>query len=354
MANPRIVIPANYAANLELLRNRRTFADRSVARSTEWTVERWDAIPDYNRNPMTIDALYQWHQSEHAIETEEDVALLFQVASQIFDYGCEGNAPDVGGDVVVAGRQNRHILYLASATALVFLRRWCRQASTVENGLVKIPEVLGLPHIETNRVLGDSAVVNIKRYPHRQAFLKAAILTGLTEDEDLKKLISFTFLFHTQYAELTLAKMLLRLADNLHCSYARVTELVDIGDYAQIASRVFALAVGGNVDGAAVPAMPGFPWCRLFDSSAHVNLSAKTHPAFVTMLLAANLQAQGITEVPHLMSVGINMASPHWRQGIGIGNTVHQLPDRRGGAVPAAEANPEMHFRANRPNVVNF
>jgi len=296
---------------------------------------------------MTLQAMHEWFTTQGAVDTMDDVSQLFQVASQNFDYSVNGDAPDLPEDQLNEHLTNQKYHLLICTTAQVFLRNWSRQLSSTESGLNKVHRVLGLPVVRTMKVAGPNMGDNIRTFPHRKTWLKAAIGTGLTNREDVQAAIRFSFLFHTQYSELTLCKLLFSLADKLQVSYDRLSDLLDIGEFGVKIRGIFARAVGGRDPVA--PPIPGFPWCRMFNSSAHLNYSVANNRNLVATLLAANLQAEGILEVPRLASGMINMNTAYWRIGLGIGNLNNVAPAQVGPHVPAPMDVPEM--RLARVNV---
>jgi len=345
MAN-RFQRPEDVGVYLQLQEGGR-FAERSTALSVDWTWNLWDEVGEYVRTPMTLVAMHEWFSTQGAIDTIEDVALLFRVASQNFDYNVTGAVPDLPENQVNQLMTNAKYHLLICTTAQVFLRNWSRQLSSTESGLNKVHRVLGLPVVRTMKVAGPNMGDNIRTFPTRKPWLKAAIGTGLTDREDVQAAIRFSFLFHTQYSELTLCKLLFSLADKLQVSYNRLAELLDIGEFGVKIRGIFARAVGGRDPVA--PPIPGFPWCRMFNPSAHLNYSVANNRNLVSTLLAANLQAEGILDVPRLASGMINMNTDYWRRGLGIGNLNNVAPAEVGPHVPAPMEVPGM--RLARVNV---
>lgn len=78
----------------------------------------------------------KWCVAEESTNDVEGVKELFQVASQIFDYGLTVNSapePDLTGAAVMEGLIKQNAPYLISGTALVQLRLRCKALATVDS-----------------------------------------------------------------------------------------------------------------------------------------------------------------------------------------------------------------------------
>jgi hypothetical protein len=284
----------------------------------EWTFDSWTNIPKYERPCLSISNMRAWANLS-TIESHRQIQMTFFVASQIFQRSCDSlDVPEwvytefaeVAKKSAYGDVSDKSELIVYAATALTLLSRMCRTADSVEQDLKQLAQVLNcrmpIPDIKMSEIAVQ--LIKCPDYNRKSRWLKAAILTESTATGQFRNLLNHTFLSHAFCYGLSLFKEILQLRDALGMTMEQVRTAFQPEDKNGVVCKAFDKMFGSEQ----VDLIPGFAYCRVFDSIYHTEFRKDSNVPLTHFVAAARFQAKGRMEEPQLKC--IDLAA--WTRGI--------------------------------------